>query len=97
MSTTSSVELAHRLGHHLLGRQELHDLLAQAPVELRQDLAVDPPRPERQPRRPLTLGDLFQKVGDIGGVQRLHQRVDKRHLARLDRVAKRPPQLSSSA
>jgi hypothetical protein len=46
------IELAHRL-HDLLGRQELDDLLAQAPVQLRQDLAVDPPRPERQPRRPL--------------------------------------------
>jgi hypothetical protein len=85
------IELAHRL-HDLLGRQELDDLLAQAPVELRQDLAVDPPRPERQPRRPLTGGDLLQKVGDIGGVQRLHQRVDKRHVPRLDRVAKLPPQ-----
>jgi hypothetical protein len=45
-----------------------------------------------EPGRPLPGGDLLQKVGDIGRVQRLHQRVDDRDLAHLDRLPERTAQ-----
>jgi hypothetical protein len=77
---------------HLSGGRSVDHLLAEALVQLRQDLAVDPLGPERQPRRPLAGGDLFQKVGDIGGVQRLHQRVDGADIAGLQRLPEFPPQ-----
>jgi hypothetical protein len=77
------LKVAHRLGHHL-ARQKPRS----------------PPRgsPRRSPtgsrRRsrattaspaPPSAADLFQQVGDVGGVQRLHQRVDRRRVARFDR------------
>jgi hypothetical protein len=91
MSTTSSLSSRARLGHHIVGQKTDH-LLADVPVELRQHLAVDPASTRAPATRPLARGHLFQKVGDIGGVQRRHQRVDHRDLARLDRLTERAPQ-----
>ena len=66
------IELADRLGQHLR-REDADDFLAQRLVEFREDVAVHlvPVKPD-QPH-PVVGVHLFQKVGDVGRVQRLHE------------------------
>ena len=67
-----AVQLAHRLGQDMR-RQDGDHLLADALVQLRQDLAVAFAIIKPDQPRPVIGVDLFQQVGDIGLVQRLHQ------------------------
>ena len=67
------VQLAHRLGDSG-ARQGVDHLFADAFVQFRQHLAVDQRRPQRQQRPALRWADLFQQVGDVGGVQLAQQR-----------------------
>ncbi len=66
------VQLAHGIGQDR-GRQRGKDLFAQRLVEFGQDLAVEFAVVEPDQAHPLEPADLFEKVGDVGGVQRLHQ------------------------
>ncbi len=67
-----AVQLAHGVGQHF-GMQDADDLLADRLVELRQDVAVELLAVEPDQARAVVGRHLFQKVGDVGGVQRLHQ------------------------
>ena len=80
-----AVEIAHRLGQHRRG-QKLDHILADALVEFRQHLAVDALGPEQKQCFAFGMGHLFQKVGDVGGVQRFEQRFDPRGIARVQRL-----------
>ena len=66
------VERANRLGHHRIG-QGVDHLFADRPIQFRQHIAINPPRPKRQKCAAVMGVDLFQKVGDVGGMQRGHQ------------------------
>jgi len=67
-----AVHVAHGVRQHL-GRQNRNDFLADRFVELRQNLAIELAVIEPDQLGPFKGADLFQKVGDVGRVQRLHQ------------------------
>ncbi len=77
-------ELAHRLGELFRG-QRLDDLFPNVLVDLRQNLAVDQLGGEKDELAPLLGLDLFEKVGDVGGVHRLEESGQARLVALLDR------------
>ena len=78
-----AVHLAHGLGQHLMG-QLLDDLVANGLVDLGQDLAVDLAFIEMQELAPARGRELFDQVGDIGGMDRVQQRVQRRGVIFVD-------------
>ena len=80
-TTSSEVELAHRLGQ-LLGRKEGDHLLAQAFVKVRQHVSVDDIGREEQHLAPLSGIDLLEEVGDVSRMQRLEKRVETLRIRR---------------
>ena len=80
--------LAHGLGQ-FQWRKALDHFFAQAFFEFGQDFTVHPAAPKLQKRTAVTPIYLFQKVGDISGVQRVQQVVNRCRIAQLDSLQHR--------
>ncbi len=80
------LEFADGLGEDL-GGQAGDDVCAHAFVEFAEDLAVEFAAVELDQAPALTAFELFQEVGDVGRVQRLHQAGQKRRVACLHGLA----------
>jgi len=81
-------QIAHRVGQDL-GGQRVDDFLTQAVVQFRQDLTVEFAVIELHQMAALFFADLFQKVSDVSGVQRLHQAGQVVGIANLDGIQNR--------
>ena len=67
-----AVHVAYSIRQHF-GRQNGNDFVADRFVELRQDFTIKLTVIKPDQLGPLERADLFQKVGDIGRMQRFHQ------------------------
>ncbi len=83
-----AVQIAHGVAQHV-GRQQTDDLLADRFLKLRQDLPVEIEVVELHQPAPVIGADLFEKVGDVGRVQRLHQLDELFAIARVHRIEDR--------
>ena len=69
------LQLSHRFGK-FRGRKAFDNLLAQAFVQLRQDVTIHAPLPDRQQITPVAGVDQLDQVGNISGVQRIKNCID---------------------
>ncbi len=81
-------QIAHRLGQDV-ARQAFDHLFPDRVRDFREDLAVDLMRPKPDQRAPVRPADLFEKVGDIGGMQGVKKGVDGGRVPGRDRLQHR--------
>lgn len=83
-----AVEVTHRLRQHLRCQHRDH-FVADALIQFRQDVAVELAIIEPDQPRTVIGVDLFQKVGDVRRVQRIHQFDQLGLILDVDRIQNR--------